>query len=310
MIEMGEPVAEVPWATSVGLIADGSYAAFGSDGTVKVSFSRRSVFRRQHDGGYFLRRSAALQFEREDRGDAVKIELYGIPFRRFARIGVVVGDGVGGHDVEFAVVFVTVLGAQGAERNRYGRAGNGGVSVVRVEGAVRPSAFGAGERACKSLAVCGVRKLQELREVIGEDAEFVFAVPCAGKAGFEIDVDVGAALFAGSDIGENRRQLLRRRMLRELPRRCCTRRGEALRSALKERLVFHGCRFFIRFRPNKNRRSSSGADSVGGRDVSGRGKSFFRGDLNRLDHRGGVLPPFVVDTISMVCNSLKWYAIV
>jgi len=145
---------------------------------------------------------SALQVEREDRGDAVKIELYGIPFRRFARLGVVVGDGVGGHDVEFAVVFVTVLGAQGAERNRYGRAGNGGVSVVRVEGAVRPSVCGAGERARKSLAVCGVRKLQELREVVGEDAEFVFAVPCAGKTGAEIDVDVGAALFAGSDIGE------------------------------------------------------------------------------------------------------------
>ena len=37
--------------------------------------------------------------------------------------------------------------------------------------------------------------------------------------------------------------------------------------------------------------AAQGADSVGGRDVSGRGKSFFRGDLNRLDHRGGVFPP-------------------
>lgn len=191
-----------------------------------------------------------MQFEREDRGDAVKIELYGIPFRRFARLGVVVGDGVGGHDVEFAVVFVTVLGAQGAERNRYGRAGNGGVSVVRVEGAVRPSACGAGERACKSLAVCGVRKLQELREVVGEDAEFVFAVPCAGKTGAEIDVDVGAALFAGSDIGEKTDGSCSvARMLRELPRRCCTRRGEALRSALKERLVFSWLPVFYSFSP-------------------------------------------------------------
>ena len=45
-------------------------------------------------------------------------------------------------------------------------------------------------------------KLQELREVVGENAEVVFAVPCTGKTGAEIDVDVGAALFAGSDIGE------------------------------------------------------------------------------------------------------------
>lgn len=119
-----------------------------------------------------------------------------------------------------------------------------------VEGAVRPSAYGAGERACKSLAVWGVRKLQELREVVGENAEVVFAVPCTGKTGAEIDVDVGAALFAGSDIGrENRRQLLRRRMLRELPRRCCTRRGEALRSALKERLVFSWLPVFYSFSP-------------------------------------------------------------
>lgn len=43
-IEMGEPVAEVPSATSVGLIAEGSYAAFGSEGTVKVSCSEAIGF--------------------------------------------------------------------------------------------------------------------------------------------------------------------------------------------------------------------------------------------------------------------------
>ena len=44
LIEMGESVAEVPLATSVGLIAEGSYVAFGSEGTVKVSFSEAIGF--------------------------------------------------------------------------------------------------------------------------------------------------------------------------------------------------------------------------------------------------------------------------
>ena len=43
-IEMGEPVAEVPSATSFGVIADGSYAAFGSEGMVKVSCSEAIGF--------------------------------------------------------------------------------------------------------------------------------------------------------------------------------------------------------------------------------------------------------------------------
>lgn len=207
-------------------------------------------FRRQHDGGYFLRRSAALQFEREDRGDAVKIELYGIPFRRFAGsalLWVMASAAMMSNSLLYLLPFWVRRALKGTVTVV---PGNGGVSVVRVEGAVRPSACGAGERARKSLAVCGVRKLQELREVVGEDAEFVFAVPCAGKTGAEIDVDVGAALFAGSDIGEKTDGSCSvARMLRELPRRCCTRRGEALRSALKERLVFSWLPVFYSFSP-------------------------------------------------------------
>ena len=52
-IEMGEPVAEVPSATSVGLIAEGSYAAFGSEGTVKVSYGARSYAVHAGESFYF-----------------------------------------------------------------------------------------------------------------------------------------------------------------------------------------------------------------------------------------------------------------
>ena len=44
LIEMGEPIAGVSSTTSFGVIADGSYVAFGSEGTVKVSFSEAIGF--------------------------------------------------------------------------------------------------------------------------------------------------------------------------------------------------------------------------------------------------------------------------
>ena len=143
-------------------------------------------FGRQHNRSHLFRRCAALHAQCEDRRETVEVESEGFALGRHARGGVRVQDRIGRQQVVFAVVPVTLLRTERAERNGHRglRSGDARRTVVRVECAVVPFAGLGGQRALERAGFRVEGELPEGGEVLAagrlvDDPEDVHLVPRA-----------------------------------------------------------------------------------------------------------------------------------